>query len=118
IEDVFKSGKLRNRLASWGGKNRMGGALDNQTAQFKNQEVIAQHEHFVAAMRHIEHWYWGILDPRAKIVSDLHSNGQIQACKGLVEKQHGWFDHERAGQRDPLAFSTGKLRRAAAPKHG
>src|SRR5215831_15419774 len=94
----------------------MGGALGDQTALFKNQEVIAQHEHFVTAVRHIEHWDWGILDPRPKILSDLHSHWQIQACKRLVEKQHGWLDHERSRQRNPLAFSSRKLSRTAAPK--
>jgi hypothetical protein len=98
--------------------NRMGGALRDHPALLKDQEAIAQHEYFITAMGDVEHWYLGISDPGSKIISDLHANRQVQTGQGLVEKQHGWLDHERSRQRHSLSFPSGKLFRAAAPKRG
>lgn len=114
IENVFESGKLRDRFATRSGQNLVRCSLSDKPAILKHEQLFAEHENLIAIVRHVENRNRQILNGAPQIVRNLHAYGKIKGRQWFVKQQNRRLSDQRAGQRDTLTFTARKAHCATA----
>jgi hypothetical protein len=85
--------------------------LDATGARAHDRDLVGEEDRLGDSVRH-EQCGGGLVRPDAQQLEVEPLAGHVvERAERLVEQQHRWLHHERAGDRDPLAHAAGELRR-------
>ena len=96
----------------------MWSSVSNQLAAFEDQQLLAQHEHLVPIVRHIEDRNRNVLNGATQILCDFDSHRKVESGEWLIEQQYRGIGDQRAGQGDSLLFASRKISWATAGQIG
>ena len=82
IENVFKSGELRDGFLAGSGHDVVRRTLGEDPPAIEHQHALAEREHFFATMRYVEDRDAVRVVPAAQVVEDQALGGESSAASG------------------------------------